>query len=225
MEALAIYQGVLRELDRFGSPRYDVNDHNYFVNVVKDEVVDALVQLYEQTQEITEMLSGIIDAYDIPVGSNERRAIKIIDLKPSFDNMKGVVVRFRYVKNYECHQKGDTKELPARRMTTDAEGFAMTNNYYKPSFERENVFYRTREKKVEILYDRPENVQDYVVIENLRVEHTLHPPDIILGQDGTNVANSTLHRKVNRKIIVGTAAKFLENSKSQRTQTFNKLNN
>lgn len=224
MEALKMYESVLRELDRFGSPRYDINDHNYFVNVSKDQVVDEIIKAYELTQEITEMLQGIIVSYDIVMNANDRTSHKTASLRAYFDNLKGVMVRFRYIKDFECHKKGDRVEFSARRMTTDAKGFAVTNNYYKPSLEKENIYYTVRDKKITILYDTLESIVNYAILDNVWVEHTVHPADIILGQDKSNVANSTLHRKVNRAIIMMTSSKFLENSKNQRVQTFNQIN-
>lgn len=224
MEALKMYEGVLRELDRFGSPRYDINDHNYFVNVSKDEVVDQTIKAYEITQEVTELLQGIIVSQDIQLNPNDRTSVRIADLRTDFDNLKGVEVTFRFIKDHECHKKGDKVMPPVRRLTTDAMGFAKSNNYYRPSFEKENIYYRVRDKKIEILFDTPDNPVDYVVIHNIWVEHTSHPPDIILGQDKSNVANSVLHRKLNREVIKMTALKFLENSKHPRTQSYPQIN-
>lgn len=224
MEALKMYEGVLRELDRFGSPRYDVDDHNYFVNVSKDEVVDEIIKAYELTQEVTELLQGIIVSQDIPMNPNDRTSNRIAALRPDFDNLKGVEVTFRFIKDYGCHKKGEKVMPHIRRLTTDAMGFAKSNNYYRPSFEKENIYYRVRDKKIEILFDTPEARADFVVIDNIWVEHTSHPPDIVLGQDMSNVANSVLHRKLNREIIKRTALKFLENSKHPRTQSYPQIN-
>lgn len=224
MEALKIYEAVLRELDRFGSPRYDVNDHNYFVNQAKDEIVEGLISLYEADQRLTEMLQGIVKQGEIIFNANSRTANRVKDLPLDFDSLKSCSVTFSIKESFSCFKKDSKVKLPARRLTEDAEMFSMTNSYYWPSFVKENIYYQTREKKVEIFYDVPQEPESRVVIDKANIEYTVNPPDIILGQDFSNVQNSTLHRKVNRKIIQRTALMFLENSKSQRTNSFSSLN-
>ena len=224
MEALKIYEAVLRELDRFGSPRYDVNDHNHFVNQAKDEIVEGLISLYEADQRLTEMLQGIVKKGEIVFNANPKTAIREKDLPLDFDSLKSCLVTFLVKEDFSCFKKNGKVQLPARRLTEDAEMFSMTNSYYWPSFLKENVYYQTREKKIEILYDVPQEEESRVVIDRVQFEYTINPPDIILAQDFSNVQNSTLHRKVNRKIIQRTALMFLENSKSQRTQSFSQLN-
>lgn len=224
MEALKIYEGVLRELDRFGSPRYDVDDHNYFVNKAKDAIVEELVKLYELDQRMTEMLQGIVKQGEVIFNANDRSEIRIGNLPPDFDSLKSCRVTFSIKDSFSCFKKGDKVMLPARRLTEDAEMFTLTNSFYWPSFTNENIFYQTREKKIEIFYDVPQKKEPKVVVFKVNFEYTVSAPDIILSKTFTNVQNSTLHQKVNRKIIERTALLFLENSKNPRTNSYSQIN-
>lgn len=224
MEALKMYEHVLRDLNRFGSPRYDIDDHNYFVNKAKDDVVEELIKNYELTQRLTEMLKGIVKSHSIIFNSNEKTNRKIGDLPLNFDSLKSCKVYFKVKEDFSCFKKGSVISYPARRLTEDSEMFVHTNSYYWPSFLKENIYYQTRDLKLEIFYDTDKEPENRVVISNSIIEHTFSPPDIILGQDKLNIQNSTLHLKVNRKIIQRTAFLFLENSTSQRTQSFTQTN-
>jgi hypothetical protein len=224
MEALKIYEGVLRELDRFGSPRYDINDHNYFVNKAKNKVVDDLISAYEVNQVVTEMLANVIVVDTIIVNPTDKTSLRKRQLRPDFDSLKSCLVTFRVIKDFECFKAGKKSQIPARRLTEDAEMFSMQNQYYRPSFIKENVFYQTRNKEIELFYDTIDHPESFVIIDSVRIEHTVDVPDILISPTKTNLANSALHRKVNQKIIEVTALMFLENSKSQRTQSFSSIN-
>jgi hypothetical protein len=224
MNALKMYESVLRELDRFGSPRYDFDDQNYFVNKAKDAVVNDLVAQYEITQEVTEMLENIIVTDGIVFNVNDKSKVRKRPLKAGFDSLKSCKVTFRATVAFECFEKGHKWELPARRLTKDAEMFTMSNSFYRPSFTNENIYYQVRNKEIEILYDSLSHPEKDVVIDNVVVEHSVIVPDIIIGQNGSSVQDSVLHPKVNSKIVSMTALLFLENSKSQRTNTFSSLN-
>ena len=225
MEALKIYEGVLRELDRFGSPRYDIDDHNYFVNKAKNKVVEELISAYEVTQRITEMLKGIVKSGVIVFNANDRSSLRIGNLPTDFDSIKSCMVSFRIKEEFSCFKKGGKVSLPARRLTEDSEMFIHTNSFYWASFEKENIYYQTRELKLELFYDMEQEPETRVVIDSAKIEYTVSPPDILLRQDKTNLSNSTLHKNVSEKIIERTALLFLENSKNQRTSTFSQINN
>jgi len=224
MEALKMYEGVLRELNRFGSPRYDIDDHNYFVNKAKDYVVEEIIKNYELNQRLTEMLKGIVKPASILFNANDRTDKRIGDLPIDFDSLKSCKVIFRAKEDFSCFKKGQKIHIPARRLTEDSEMFVHINSYYWPSFIKENVYYQTRDLKIEIFYDTTTEQENRVVIDSVFIEHTVHPADIILGQDKSNIQNSTLHKKVNTKIIERTALLFLENSTNQRTQSYSQTN-
>jgi hypothetical protein len=224
MEALKMYESVLRELNRFGSPRYDIDDHNFFVNKAKDYVIEEIIKNYELNQRLTELLQGVVKFSAILLNATDKTSKRIGDLPLDFDSLKSCTVVFRVKEDFSCYKKGQLVSHPARRLTEDSEMFVHTNSYYWPSFVKENIYYQTREKKIEIFYDTANEPENRVVIDSVKIEHTVHPADIILAQNKTNVSNSVFHKKVNTKIIERTALLFLENSTNQRTQSFSQTN-
>lgn len=193
--SLELYKSVLRELDKFESPSFTLEDFNYFFNAAADNVIETMAVKMEVSDEAYMHVKSLIK--DIPLselGDNE------------FEDITEDVVRLCGYK-----VKCDGKEHMAVYMPPSRRSYIMYNYFSRP--DKDQVYYENSNGRVLFLLGNGN------IVESASAVVVTHPDRVVISSDTTLVKDSTLPRKTNREIVREATRLFLENTQNVRYQT------
>jgi hypothetical protein len=196
-DALQVYEGVLRELDRYGSPNFEVHDFNHFIKKAVDMYVGEMLKVYDITDQVSDELSSLVKQESLVFNPNNTTNVRSATMPDDYLRITNCIVALR--------EKGTGKKdyVKAQRLTGDAYAYIFDNSYFKPIVTNcvKRVYRRIVNGKLDIIYDTPSNVNEDTVVESVTLEYIRKPKAIVLGDDYVSVQGSEFPDNVDQKII------------------------
>lgn len=221
-DALAMYTGVLQELNRVESPDFDVDDFNYFMPQATEKWLKVQLDQFEITQKITDKISCLVkQTSPISLNPNNTTNVKQFDLPGDYRHIVNCLIRLRYKLSTNVYAVGDKREVYTQRYTGDGQ-VSFTDNYYtKPlvSDSDDRLYHRVIGNKVSVLLDTPKYSNDSVRIETVVMEYIAKAPNIKLNANFTVDIDTVFPEHCNREIVVVCSRLFLDRHESQRKES------
>jgi hypothetical protein len=227
-DALAMYKGVLFELNKFQSADFDIEDFNYFMPDAVEKWLKAEIDQYETTQKVTDKISCLIKLSAIIVlNSDNSSDVREFNIPEDYRHFVSCQVRLRYKQATPVHSVNAKRHGFTKRFTGDNKVNILDNYYLKPLVSDSDLrlYHRLTGKKVSILFDTEAYPNAAVTVESAQLEYISIPQAIELNEDYTIKSNTQFPEHANREIVKVCAGLFLENNQSQRLQTHSIINN
>lgn len=215
--ALELYTAVLRELNKFNAPDFDVPDFNYWINDSLLKWVEDELDGYEREQKDTDEFRMLLLPDSKVLNEGNTTDVRKLTLPGNYYRLARCRAVFRCLENWNGYVKGAKIYQPVRRLTQTIQDLAMQNSYFSP--EPEDPFYEIIGQELHILFDTPAKQNKAVVVESVEYAYIRQPETIELGEDYSNVKDSPFAAPVNRKLVKLCALAFLENGASPRLQS------
>lgn len=215
--ALELYSAVLRELNKFNAPDFDVADFNYWFNDSVLKWVEAELESYEREQEDSDEFRMLLTPDVKTLNEGNSTNVRKLALPEGYYRLARCKAVFRCKKDWNGFAEGAKIYQPVRRLTQTIRELAMQNSYYSP--EPEDPFYEIIGQELHILFDSPSKPNESVVVESVEYAYIREPEAIELGEDYSSVKDSPFSVPVNRKLVKLCTQAFLENSASPRLQS------
>lgn len=201
--ALELYEGVLRELDKYGSPDFEIHEFNDFINRAQDIYLNEELKAYDMVDAVSDNLSVLVSNKSIPVNETDDSENRSGELPEDYRRITGCLAVIRVKTEFDGYSQGTKLTFPARRMTADSESFSMDNSYFSPIVSRHviRLFRRVKGKSIEILYDTPMNPNNNILVEAIRLEYIRNPKRIKLSDDYESVEGSEFPENVDDRIL------------------------
>ena len=209
MKALDAYRGVLRELDKFGSPTFTIKDFNYFFNSTIDEYVS---NNYDEFDIKAKDLMDLEKLYI--VGSSLSFSSGIADFPSAGRFPARVVIEQVLSRNEGPYAINETVTAVPKRMRSNQIG--LNNAFKTPSLLYPR--YIIAAGKI-ILY-----TVDFVNVSSGTLDYIKNPSTVYLADEGADynqeVNNTTIEFPdyVTREIIKQCRRIFIDNIESPRYQ-------
>lgn len=222
MKALDAYRDVLKELDKFESPSFDIRDFNYFFPKAISRYIDQNYRQFDVLQKEVDDIGSMLKLNQpLQLASDGTVA-----LPADYRHMLGVRVKVKFIATRGKYRTNDLAEFYPERMKSGQKGFRYKNAFGKPNFRR--YYYELSQGNFALLYDAtavgiPTGI-------NLWLDFVSQPADPYLNPDKTVdynllVNNSLLlfntgvsRNYVYYEIVNVCKEIFLENIESMRTQ-------
>jgi hypothetical protein len=171
---LALYQGLLYQLDRFGAPTFEVPEFNYWWNFATRKFVNKTLEVFDLTQKVSDALrvlttpgEEILNAVDTDTD------VRKIDLPEEYFRLLNCILTIRFKEARECFSKGDKTQHKGTRMTSDLESFALNNTYHKPQWDR--PYYKVVGSELLLMIDTADFADNGIVIEKINFDYIKGP--------------------------------------------------
>lgn len=211
---LQIYKDVLRELDKYNSPSFEIEDFNYFFNKARLERCNIRYQLFDTKQQLTDDLRSLV----VHKIYTKQEMVNNYGLLPSdYFHTLGTKVTFGYKLTEGCNIGGSTFSKACKRLTADNSGFILGRKFYEPSPKR--PYYKLEGDS--ILIERGFDLNLEIV--SLDLEYLKYPKQIKLNPDFTSTPvndTSEFSDYVDNEDIKICVSLFLENVEQRRSQSF-----
>jgi len=212
MVALDTYRYVLKELDKFESPTFNVDDFNYFFNSAIDAYITKNFEQGDIFEKELDDISVIVrDGYSATRASDHTLFSKPDDYRHMLYGSATVEVN----SDYRKWKRGDSVTFVLKRQRTNRRGYQEENAYEQPSEEYSQ--YRVSNEYIKVLvgpnFDPLSLIMMYIAKPNVVY---LNPNS---GADFNNPANNSVIQfpdYVAKEIIKWCARMFLENIESPR---------
>lgn len=204
-----IYVKVLRELDKYESPSFNVKDFEYFFN----DAVNIYVSNHLLNADVLQKDSDDIDyfiTWDEKLTQDPTNKSKFA-LPVTYRHVWGVKAEFEFLSDFGKYKgrttttDGDKIILYPKRRRTTREGYQEKNAYHKPSLDY--PYYKVEGGSIYIdaglLLEPSDMWLDYVKIP---AEYTVSPTDSVVS----------IPDHVIRELVKLTARRFAENIESPR---------
>lgn len=227
INALAMYEAVLFEIDEFQSGVFDYEDFNYWMPKAVDKWLKVQLKEYETNQVIADRISCIVKLSDeIVFNANDTTELRQADVPVNYRHLLNCLVSLRYKQATLSYAIGNVRKAYTKRYTGDNQVSFMDNYYTKPLVSDPDVrlYHRVIGNKVSILYDTPAELNSSVVIKSVVLEYFQEPPTIEISESLVIVQDTVFPEHSNREIVKVCAALFLENEESRRLQSHAAIN-
>ena len=185
---LKLYQDLLYQLDRYGSPSFEVDDFNYWWNYSIRKYVNRALEVYDLTQKVSDGLAPLISLpQTVSLNATDLTSVKEFALPVDYYRILGCFVIFRITTNYQQYRKPDKHKKKAFRMTADLRGYAEDNTYHMPRFDK--PYYQRRGDSIYIEYETMTYPVSFAVIESVVYEYIKAPVVLTLNSNFTWVGS------------------------------------
>lgn len=208
---LNIYEGTLFELERYGAPIFHPIHFNYFYADAVQDWLNDQVKLLEMGQTNDDNLNAFTK--DVFISG------QTFVLPTDYFRIKSCIAYFEYLRDVGCHKKGEAFRKEAKRFPAELESASLENAYTRPSIR--NVYRKIIGNQLQINFTYLES-KDYKVTA-IALKYIAVIPLPLLNRDFESSDNSVVlpfTDAVNAQHIDYTTRKFLENTGSQRLQSF-----
>lgn len=222
MNALEAYRDVLRELDKYESPTFTVNDFNYFYNKAISQYIDSNYRQFDLLMKDVQDLSCFTASQTLTLPSSGEVSLPLADYR----HLLSLKITVKFKVNIGRYKSGQSYEFWPERMKSGQKGFRYRSAYGKPNFRRYYYeIYSVVESgvpvnKVRILFDSSK--VEFFGTNNLVVDYIKQPAAIALASNGLNPQtlefnqSTTVRNNIYFEIINICRALFLENIESPR---------
>lgn len=170
---LALYQGLLYQLDRFGAPTFEVPEFNYWWNFATRKFVNKTLEVFDLTQKVSDALRILTTPGEEILNPDDTTDVRQVDLPDDYYRLLNCMFTLRFKEDRECFAKGAKTQYPGTRMTADLEGFALKNTYHKPQYDR--PYYQAIGNELMLTIDTPDFLDTGVVIEKINFDYIKGP--------------------------------------------------
>lgn len=227
-DALEMYKGVLLELDsKFGSEEFDVEDFNYFIAKATEKWFSDQLDLFEETQKVSDKISCMITTETIVFNATNGTADTVKVLPGDYRHLVNCLVSLRYKTATGAYAINAIRKDYSKRYTGDGQASLMDNFYLKPLVSDADVrlYHRIIGNELSILTESVKEPNTTIVIASALIEYFEVLPNIELDPaDNSIVTDTPFAAHANREIVTLCAQLFLEENESQRLQTHAAVN-
>lgn len=227
-DALAMYEGVLYELNKYQSPDFEVEDFNHFMGMAVEKWLTIQVKEFELNQIITDRLAPLIKVTDPVLSFNPTNATNVQEvLYPGdYRHVVSCLVTMRYKAATVVNPIGKKRLDFTKRVTGDSWAAIYDNSYLRPLVTDSDMrlYHRIVGNKVGIYFDTVAYPNSNVVIESVKMEYIKQPVPIEIDTNLTIIQDTVFSESVNRALVVLCADLFLENHQSPRLQSHAVIN-
>lgn len=238
MTAYELYQATLRELDFWQAPAFEPGDFTYRFNDQRQALVDQAKQVFEETQQVTDLVRHLIKSaeYTVPAGTDLRAfplpAAALPDSawdKGAYQFLTRCGVTLRFTKRHGCRKPADLLAVSARRYTDDMQAFAEDSYYHRPwvGANDARVFYRVRGQKLELVLDQDTRPLDYAQVASVRIGYVCAPKPIRLAsrqREDAGHVDSDWPPEIDRLVVKQCVRTFLEPAQATRLEGYTAVN-
>jgi hypothetical protein len=188
IDAQAMYEAVLHEIDEFHSGVFDYEDFNYWMPKAVDKWLKEQLLEYERTQIVADKISCLVKITDeLSLNPDDTTSLREADVPEDYRHLLNCLLTLRYKQATLSYAIGVKRKAYTRRYTGDNQVTFMDNYYTKPLVSDADVrtYHRVIGNKVSILYDTPVEPNASVVIESVVLEYFQEPPAIELDESRT----------------------------------------
>lgn len=157
MTARQVYEGVLIEINKAGSPSILLEDFNYLFNKVVYQYINKRYNMFDQNQQLTDDLrvlksTAIIrpKLANVDYGVDENNvallggfdlygAVYEVELPTDYLHLLNCICNFKLTKNFKCYNKNSFVPFGAKRLPSGSWGAIINDFYLKPSYK--NPYY------------------------------------------------------------------------------------
>jgi hypothetical protein len=153
MTSREVYEGVLIELDKKGSPDLLIDEFNYYINKGMYEYVNKRYNVYDINQQTSDDLQVLKESADIVgtaikaigettstsdgISITEARFNAILPL--NYFHLTNCVLEYKLKKDFKCYKKDTLYSIGARRITSDLYAGVIQNAWLRPQYK--NPYY------------------------------------------------------------------------------------
>lgn len=249
-----IYENVLIEAKKVGTATLHLEDFNYYVNKVINEVINRKYAIYDVNQQTSDDLQVLVrplriekdgttsgsytDALGVENINKYKEDGKIFHLPSNYYHLLNCVVNIKVIQaGYKGRALNDIMPFGGTRLTAETEAMVVSNAFLKPAFNRH--YYILQDSKYTISESESDNVPKLEVrsgvlspffeIDSVDILYLKRPDKLTL----TSIQRDTLTdtsgnmefpEYINFEIIKGVVMYVLENNKDVRLNTFAPLN-
>lgn len=223
-----IYGNILRELDRYQSPSFEVHEFNYFFPKAVDAVILEAYRMYKDTQSVSDTIRFYTDSKITATGYPQQKGDRSLDLEPDARYVLTVYGNFirpkagcsdsekLFVKKAFYLEEADELDLPS----------ITANSYLSPKVEEDRAYFTVEGRKLNYMFEG-DGAMEWN-IEKLKYTF-VRDPDHSQFVLPVNFINALLPEleipvKIIRKFIDRAVLLFLENSTNPRLQTHTTIN-
>lgn len=222
MTALDAHRDVLKELDKFESPTFEIKDFNYFFNKAVSEYVN---DNYKQFDIVQKDIDDIRTALSLNTPL-EMSNLGLVTLPADYRHILGARIRVKFSKNLGRYKTNEIIDFFPERMKSGQKGFRQRNAFGRPNFKR--YYYELGPTTFQLLYD-PASVS-IPTGTNLYMDYVRMMPEVYLNpntaSDYNNPTNNSIlffsvgstRTHVYYEIVNVCRKIFLENIESIRAQ-------
>jgi len=211
MKALDTYKNLLRELDKWESATFTVNDFNYFYpSAIQEYLTENYLPFDVRQKDLDDIRAILVLNHPITSFTNGKASIP-----EGYRHMLHLEVVLKVLANEGDYLKDDIVTVFPKRLKTNQKGFAQENSYQNPSIDYSH--FQVDKDSIYIL------AGSNVEIQSARMDYLEEPALVYLNPDTTvsydqEENNTTMQfpdyvlfeiNKVCKRI-------FLENFESQR---------
>jgi len=211
MKALDTYKNLLRELDKWESATFTVNDFNYFYpSAIQEYLTENYLPFDVRQKDLDDIRAILVLNHPITSFTNGKASIP-----EEYRHMLHLEVVLKVLANEGDYLKDDIVTVFPKRLKTNQKGFAQENSYQNPSIDYSH--FQVDKDSIYIL------AGSNVEIQSARMDYLEEPALVYLNPDTTvsydqEENNTTMQfpdyvlfeiNKVCKRI-------FLENFESQR---------
>jgi len=179
-----LYEGVLRKLDKFGSPDIDIPDFNYFMPQAVRNVLTAAIDAAETNQKTTDnirrLMAKVVYKKE-PDASLQDKPLELANLVLPTDyyhlRKRALRITYQLLQAYGRHQSLSEKfTVTATRVDGDQQASASDNYFLRARFR--DPHFRVINNRLEI-FPAPDAYWEPVTIE---AEYFMEPPIVKLEE-------------------------------------------
>jgi len=170
---LALYQGLLYQLDRFGAPTFEVAEFNYWWNFSTRKFLNKTLEVFDLTQKVSDALRVLVEPGEEILNEDDETDVRTQVLPDDYYRLLNCIVTIKFKESRECFVKDDTAAYPAQRLNADLEGFILKNTYHKPQWDR--PYYQTVGDQLVLTIDTPDFQETGVYIEKINFDYIKAP--------------------------------------------------
>lgn len=211
MRALDTYKNLLRELDKWESATFTVNDFNYFYpSAIQEYITENYLPFDVRQKELDDIRAIVVLNHPLSSFTDG-----VTSLPEKYRHMLHLEVVLKVLQNEGDYLKDDIVTVFPKRLKTNQKGFAQENSYQNPSIDYSH--FQVDKDSIYIL------AGSNVEIQSAKMDYLEEPALVYLNPDTTvdynlEANNTTMQfpdyvifeiNKVCKRI-------FLENFESQR---------
>lgn len=204
MTSAELYRNVLRELDKYESPTFDVQDFNYFFNSAIEEYISINYSKFDMKQKELDDIRTLVKREQVTVTNSS------IVLPEDYRHLLEISLNLTFT-NPRCNEVISYVQT-AKKIEADKLGYIRENSYLAPN--RYNSYYTIRGNNVILSIGNNITVTS-AVLEYLRIPTAVVFDPVV----SANNVNSEFPLHVDYELIKLCRRIFLENTESSRYQS------
>lgn len=214
--ALEVYQGLLKELDKWESPSFSIKDFNYFVNSAMLEYTNNNFAEFDVKGKTLDDIRVLIPD-PLPITLTNGRGT----LPTDYLHLLSCDIVVKYTLDHTFRRKDDLVTYKGiDRYVSDRSGYRDKNSYLRDSPTKPQYQITGNNLTIKI------GTVNYAVADSAKIEYVKKPPAIYLDPRvrqnisfDVNSIPSVFPSEVNREIVKLCRRIILENFESNRYQT------